>query len=611
MPKSRSKPRSPGASRPRRRRRAASSDGAGSRADELAATAEPLPQECPATHEPSDPEAPVDVPVGLAIGLVSEEFAIALARRVLEQRGTLDKSLANRLSRHLRALPVPGFRDASKAKPAQLAGPVIDAVARGDDLLAVALFEAWLQTEAPLREAAAAAMSEAGVPADSGWTRGVFPATWDIDEWGDCRDAVVQRLPDTDRDAAGLMLTLLAGRMPLEAPGPPLELAPRLLAWLEEIDDLPYEAEEWADVPQFATALLVLWEMKCEAQDAAAFIECDACVQGIGEEFGDELRYLDIDLGPWTAQKDRDPEATLALAKSLGAVLAEYRPVRPQGASRTEEAARVPERERLETMVFDLLAKWEALPIETPGEEDPAHAEEADAPTPEQVAELRQERDAARAENAKLEVAKTRLEDEGERLRADNEVLRLAKEQRDGEIGALKGELATAQASEEHWRQAYVAARKAGADTDGNGADAPEIENVRAAIALAERAFPDTLAFALNGKSNPNVPFAKPGEVFDALAWLATGYRRRDADSIQEACPGWFYKTDQSESTVGMYPEWYQASLEGKTYAIGNHIGKGNSFDPRSTIRIGFAWDEERERVIVGYVGQHQRNRQS
>ena len=31
----------------------------------------------------------------------------------------------------------------------------------------------------------------------------------------------------------------------------------------------------------------------------------------------------------------------------------------------------------------------------------------------------------------------------------------------------------------------------------------------------------------------------------------------------------------------------------------------------RSTIRIVFAWDDETDRVVVGYVGRHQRNRQS
>lgn len=38
-------------------------------------------------------------------------------------------------------------------------------------------------------------------------------------------------------------------------------------------------------------------------------------------------------------------------------------------------------------------------------------------------------------------------------------------------------------------------------------------------------------------------------------------------------------------------------------------VGKGASFDPKSTIRIGFAWDDEHDRVVVGFVGRHQRTK--
>ena len=107
------------------------------------------------------------------------------------------------------------------------------------------------------------------------------------------------------------------------------------------------------------------------------------------------------------------------------------------------------------------------------------------------------------------------------------------------------------------------------------------------------------------------MPYARPAEVFDALAWLATCYRHRDAPEIGRACSGWFHKPDQSESTVGMYREWYQTSFCGRTLRVTNHIGKGTSFDPRNTIRIGFTWDEKAQRVVIGYVGQHQRSRKS
>ena len=39
--------------------------------------------------------------------------------------------------------------------------------------------------------------------------------------------------------------------------------------------------------------------------------------------------------------------------------------------------------------------------------------------------------------------------------------------------------------------------------------------------------------------------------------------------------------------------------------------GKGTSFDPQNTIRIAFDWDDEEKRVVVGYIGRHQKNRRS
>ena len=71
------------------------------------------------------------------------------------------------------------------------------------------------------------------------------------------------------------------------------------------------------------------------------------------------------------------------------------------------------------------------------------------------------------------------------------------------------------------------------------------------------------------------------------------------------------HKTDQSAATVGMYRDWRRTTYQGRTVDILQHLGKGASFDARSTIPIAFAWDDETDRVVVGYVGRHQRNRQS
>ena len=86
---------------------------------------------------------------------------------------------------------------------------------------------------------------------------------------------------------------------------------------------------------------------------------------------------------------------------------------------------------------------------------------------------------------------------------------------------------------------------------------------------------------------------------------------RRQRQSHSEACTGWTYKTSQREESIAKYREWYETLADGKTWYLGAHIGKGTSRDPRHTIRIGFVRDEEDNRVIVGFIGLHQRNRQS
>ncbi len=108
-----------------------------------------------------------------------------------------------------------------------------------------------------------------------------------------------------------------------------------------------------------------------------------------------------------------------------------------------------------------------------------------------------------------------------------------------------------------------------------------------------------------------DTPFANPTEVFDALAWLATAYRNGPTDRIGETCPGWFYKSNQSAPTMGRFPDWYRTRVNGTAWQLASHLGKGTSHDPHHTIRIAFAWDEPNERVIVGFVGLHQRNRAS
>ena len=171
---------------------------------------------------------------------------------------------------------------------------------------------------------------------------------------------------------------------------------------------------------------------------------------------------------------------------------------------------------------------------------------------------------------------------------------------------------------EESWRVAYVSARAA--DAGGPVEEATPPDTVNEAVARVEESFPNQLAISLNSKSAKNSPFQRPGEVFDALAWLATVYHSRRMRPgkqphfdklLRESCSGWSYKPKQTEVTKEQFDEWYTTTMDGRSYDLDAHIGKGNSYDPKNTIRIAFAWDDELSKVVVGYIGHHQRTRSS
>jgi hypothetical protein len=149
----------------------------------------------------------------------------------------------------------------------------------------------------------------------------------------------------------------------------------------------------------------------------------------------------------------------------------------------------------------------------------------------------------------------------------------------------------------------------------------PEVNSVSEAIAQAKAEFPDRLYFRLNGKSDPDSPYAHPTEVLHALRWVAqTYYDARTGKkpckdipaSLRAVLPRWDYSGDQSEMTMGMFAEWYRidhAYKNGVRAFATTHIGAGKSRKPEETIRIGYDWDPDRKLAVIGYIGQHQKNR--
>lgn len=127
------------------------------------------------------------------------------------------------------------------------------------------------------------------------------------------------------------------------------------------------------------------------------------------------------------------------------------------------------------------------------------------------------------------------------------------------------------------------------------------------------------VVFVSKGKSGPKkCPYENPERVFKGLEWLATAYHSSKTGSLNInlkessfASTELHYEPNQSEITMGQYPDDYFVQWKGKNEALKEHLGKGTSKDPKETIRIGFFFDKNEKKIVVGYIGQHQKTNAS
>ncbi len=209
----------------------------------------------------------------------------------------------------------------------------------------------------------------------------------------------------------------------------------------------------------------------------------------------------------------------------------------------------------------------------------------------------------------------------------DDELLALYEEDNKSlgeQLRQLNGQLV--QQTEELQKQRSLAETfRAALEARKNGAIEVEVAmpvaSVMEAIQRAEQRLGDKLVFSFNSKSEHEAcPFEAPDEVENALNWLASIYWRARAGkegcpdldkSMRETISGWGYSGGQKKSSVGKFEEWYYCNWDGRDYWLGDHLRCGTSTKPTETIRIAFAWDKDARKIVVGFVGQHQRNRNS
>jgi hypothetical protein len=135
-----------------------------------------------------------------------------------------------------------------------------------------------------------------------------------------------------------------------------------------------------------------------------------------------------------------------------------------------------------------------------------------------------------------------------------------------------------------------------------------------AAVMRAREGYSNRLIFRLNSESwVEGNPYEDHQSVSDALEWLAATYysaRQGEFDhgqldeSLYRACR-WRYASNQSDRSFFQTEGHYRMLVNGRAYYLNETIGKGVGEDPVNAIRIAFYWDRQRERVVIGYIGQH------
>jgi len=305
-----------------------------------------------------------------------------------------------------------------------------------------------------------------------------------------------------------------------------------------------------------------------------------------------------------------------------------YRRITGRAKSLSEERERREKRHDLEVTIEGMLNEIDELshtvavesePIpELSGEIQQQAQSEADQQLREELDALKLEHETLVDSNRALTQDADSMGDANRALQGEVTGLNADKQALADEVAELRDQLRISEARETNWRNAYEA------EMSSQDAFVPEpipaaIESVKQALDLAKARYGSRLVYHPNSKSESDYNYRRPKEVWDALEWLAKTYyavqtgKERVIDlneSIRNTCGGWEYKANQTDITLNTFREWYETTKDGKTYELREHLAKGTGRDA-NVIRIAFAWDDDSERVIVGYIGPHQRTRSS
>ena len=622
-----------------------------------------------ASRNPAEGRSQDNVSLLLGLAAITERFGdgyiASVVRRALDSRGQVSDVARSALDAAIITSEVRvqggGFRpqNVNRAPSYQLQAPVLHAMSRSGELVR-AVLRIWAESQQELQELAVQRLQEMGQPTNGpDFAGGCFRGVWDLDTWESERNRISEEDSQVDSKDLELMLCYLSGKAPpiLEhgkhESGIPSDESSMdgtgvdFARWQGMLRTAPPDVVQWEEARAFAVAVLEIADTKEQELRQASVNALNESIANVRGQFSEELDYLEWDISSWSAATTTDPAVAargLELAEELSSIFVEYRPVREMAPIRSEEQSRAARRAELETEVLAALGRLQEFLSDIPaphgGEETEQEADphltqqlgQATDPTSRQQSEREPafgsvpttDDGAIDASGGAPESRSAAEPDQGThagsdyngqatallgeayaKLRVENDCLR-------EELESLKADLHTSKNNEKGWHELYLAACKG---PEAAGEDFLPTD-VNEAVAQAEKNFPDELLFRLNSRSwTKNNPFNDPKAVLDALEWLATTYYRSRRgeisvpkldDSLYEFCR-WKYVGSQSEVTMGQFEDSYVTRVNGRPYRLEEHIGKGSDKDPVNTIRIAFHWDKERQQVIIGYIGQHQR----
>ena len=574
-------------------------------------------------------EAIPAAPLSFLFYLMGPESAQEVIEYALDARPQVTAELRDGLNRAINNVAkVSGFRSASLAPPAYILPQLGEEIARTGDL-ALAVARVWCEGQTELRDAVIAALEEREVPLLERLSPAeevqVGASTKPIYE---ALQSYCETHPDTNRNQAVLMFQLLTGVSDVEVdPEDEEHLVAGLLDdTLNALSALPSTAPEWAEViPEFSTALAQLVEAKLEQRQLAGPLR--ELLDSILAERTHLLDFFQCDTAAWSLA-DLAPDFPFQRARERGEtlrdLLAHYAPIHDRAPVVAEELERAGQRA---TLVPRIMAAGESLgrlfagdaaAEATGGPEDGPETDDAEPGCSEQSPLLAlASGDAADPVDGyahvppcdievlhDLRTMLQDLEEENSDLEHENAGLKT-------QVKALERQLYESRSREEGWQLAQTYQ-----DQPAEVGEEPELADVNAAVELAMERYPGQLLFQLNAESDArNSDFTRPDRVWRALRWLATDYftshlGQNPIGNMNEACRlacDMWYKTSQHETTMTQFPNAYSTRVDGRLIWLREHIGRGTGFDPRYTIRIAFDWDRQLQKVVIGYIGQHQR----